>query len=594
MSRPTHVCFVFGHLTRAELSSGGDILAADVAAAWRRDYSDVRVSVIVPEFARDTFEGIVGPENVLAFEEPAPDLDKLFARPWNLVRLFHGRIAPISRVLDRYLPDVVYTTGDFFVNHAAARRYRRRRPNAYWLAAVYHINPPPLRRHNGFLASAASFALQRLSLSWLAADGDLVLVLNDGVRRDLAKLGIGADRVRVTGGAIRLDEFPLGPPAEPGKRILWLNRLHPTKGLDDLPRIWSLVPTDVTLDVIGASPSHHEFLAAARQYGVDSRLRLHGFVTKERRWQLMQQANAFISCSYEEGWGISICEALAMGLPVVAYDLPALREVFGELISLVPVGDVQAFASAITHTLNSDRRELHAARRQAVAKHDIAHLARRQAEVLFARWNERRRVTIVGVGAVGEAGEDDRTPAVAARFAADGVEHAVICSPLAANAVRRVSRSSHMILVGSNRTLRSRAAIAREYFRRVAKLTTVPIPCSTVVYAITGEVIDVAAALIVARRAKARLVIALDPQERDERRASPGYRLYALAVRFVTRQLYRLSDLIVSSDPAAGSELAARHLRVVSTVTYTEEARAVAAFVGGAGAPAIVGDGHDN
>ena len=43
-----------------------------------------------------------------------------------------------------------------------------------------------------------------------------------------------------------------------------------------------------------------------------------------------------VSLSFEEGWGLSVTEMLASGLPVVAYDLPVFRELFSKVIQMVP------------------------------------------------------------------------------------------------------------------------------------------------------------------------------------------------------------------------------------------------------------------
>jgi glycosyltransferase involved in cell wall biosynthesis len=98
----------------------------------------------------------------------------------------------------------------------------------------------------------------------------------------------------------------------------------------------------------------------------------------------MRRAAVFISCSYEEGWGISIAEALAMGLPCVAYDLPSHEEIFGDEIRRVRVGDKAAFAQAVKELLaqrctDDDR----AARRRAAERHSLDACARRE-ETVFA------------------------------------------------------------------------------------------------------------------------------------------------------------------------------------------------------------------
>ena len=67
-------------------------------------------------------------------------------------------------------------------------------------------------------------------------------------------------------------------------------------------------------------------------------------------------ANAAALCfpSLYEGFGLPPLEALAAGTPVIASDIPPLREILGPVtasVTLVPVRDIDAFSQAIMRTL---------------------------------------------------------------------------------------------------------------------------------------------------------------------------------------------------------------------------------------------------
>lgn len=57
-----------------------------------------------------------------------------------------------------------------------------------------------------------------------------------------------------------------------------------------------------------------------------------------------------------EGFGLPVAESLACGTPVLASDIPVLREVGGEAVTYAPVGDVPAWADA-ARTLLAERRD---------------------------------------------------------------------------------------------------------------------------------------------------------------------------------------------------------------------------------------------
>ena len=71
----------------------------------------------------------------------------------------------------------------------------------------------------------------------------------------------------------------------------------------------------------------------------------------ELAW-LYGHAAAVLVSSRHEGYGLPVVEALAFGTPVVASDLPALREVGGEAVRYAPVGDVEGFARELASVVD--------------------------------------------------------------------------------------------------------------------------------------------------------------------------------------------------------------------------------------------------
>ena len=83
-------------------------------------------------------------------------------------------------------------------------------------------------------------------------------------------------------------------------------------------------------------------------------------------------ATTFAWLSTYEGFGLPPLEAMAAGVPVVAYDTAVAREVYDTAATLVPVGDLDAVSAALL-ALASDpeRRDAHRrAGRQQVTRFD--------------------------------------------------------------------------------------------------------------------------------------------------------------------------------------------------------------------------------
>ena len=115
---------------------------------------------------------------------------------------------------------------------------------------------------------------------------------------------------------------------------------------------------DSTL-VLAGKPSHG-FAAldqALAEHPARARIRLLDFVPAADLPTLYSAADLFVFPSLAEGFGLPVLEAMACGTPVVASDLPVLREVGGDLLRVAPPEDPAALAQAIRTSLEAPPTE---------------------------------------------------------------------------------------------------------------------------------------------------------------------------------------------------------------------------------------------
>jgi glycosyltransferase involved in cell wall biosynthesis len=96
-------------------------------------------------------------------------------------------------------------------------------------------------------------------------------------------------------------------------------------------------------------------------------VRTPGYLPQPDLARVVAGAAAVVVPSWYEGFGLPALEALACGTPVVASDLPALREVLGDEAELVPPGDPAALAGALVRVLDDPGGEPARAARRARA-----------------------------------------------------------------------------------------------------------------------------------------------------------------------------------------------------------------------------------
>jgi alpha-1,3-rhamnosyl/mannosyltransferase len=81
-------------------------------------------------------------------------------------------------------------------------------------------------------------------------------------------------------------------------------------------------------------------------------VRLTGSVPDDELHALYAGAACFVMPSLHEGFGLPLAEAMAAGVPAVASDIPALREVGGETVRYADPRDPEGLAAAIRNALD--------------------------------------------------------------------------------------------------------------------------------------------------------------------------------------------------------------------------------------------------
>lgn len=159
--------------------------------------------------------------------------------------------------------------------------------------------------------------------------------------------------------------------------VLSLARLGPGKGSFDLLQAAALVAPQVDgLELrLGGDGELDAVRERAGQLGIAAQLNLLGWVAGEGKRQQLALARLFALPSYHEGMPMSVLEAMAAGLPVLATSVGGIPEAVADGVEgfLVAPGDVAALAARLRQLLQDDAL----ARRMGAA-------ARRKAETVFS------------------------------------------------------------------------------------------------------------------------------------------------------------------------------------------------------------------
>ena len=226
-----------------------------------------------------------------------------------------------------------------------------RRPSVATVHDLDAVEHPELHRPRAVRIQEAQLAsLRRVRV---------ILTNSETTKKALCRRGIDADRVVVGGlgltGLAASSSFQRAPAARPS--VLVVGTLDPRKGQDVLLRALSCLP-DVRAVLVGPDQwQAGRIRALADELRVADRVDFRGPVSDDQLAACYREATLVCVPSRAEGFGLVVLEAMALGVPVIASDLPAIREVAGDAAAFVPQEDPSALAAGIANLLGDEARQ---------------------------------------------------------------------------------------------------------------------------------------------------------------------------------------------------------------------------------------------
>jgi len=187
------------------------------------------------------------------------------------------------------------------------------------------------------------------------------VVISPSTRDDLVARGVPAEHIDVVLCGLdhrRYHPMPgVGRDARP--TLVHLGRARRYKAIDVVIRAFGRVREslpDARLVVIGDGPELPALRSLAQRLGLAAGVEFTGHIPAPQIVERLNRCHVVLNASPKEGWGLTVVEANACGVPVVGSDSPGLRDSIkdGETGFLVPAGDAGAFARRTLELLRDD------------------------------------------------------------------------------------------------------------------------------------------------------------------------------------------------------------------------------------------------
>ena len=234
-------------------------------------------------------------------------------------------------------------------------------PLGHALSRIQRI-PNVLSIHGGDLfdpskaSSPHRHAPMRAAVRWLLRTADAVVGQSqDTVRHVRSIYDVDRKTTLIPLGIDRPTQTPCGKRAdfalpESAFVLVTIGRLVPRKATTQLVDILAATRIETAhLLVVGSGPDADAIARRASALGLANRVHLLGQVSEARKHAALQVADAFVSTSQHEGFGLVFLEAMAHGLPVLCYDRGGQTDFLatGETGYVVPLNDQQRFQEAL-------------------------------------------------------------------------------------------------------------------------------------------------------------------------------------------------------------------------------------------------------
>lgn len=211
-------------------------------------------------------------------------------------------------------------------------------PAALWARRLYAIDAPVVSHHHHLDPSPLNRVIERR----VVEASDRVVVGSEFARRQLREeLGARVEHVDVVPYGVDGRFAPRPPRPDLRARyglgehpvVLFFGGLKPRKNLHLLLDVWTRVAAEAPaarLLIAGGGAMLDELRARAIRLGLAERVVFTGYVPEAEKTDVFNLADVFFFPSAMEGFGLTVAEAMASGLAVVASDRGSIPEVVAD------------------------------------------------------------------------------------------------------------------------------------------------------------------------------------------------------------------------------------------------------------------------
>ncbi len=234
------------------------------------------------------------------------------------------------------------------------------------VAIAHHLFDRSIFLEANFLVASYVYWMERLAL-WIYRRANIpFMVVSPSTQEEFLKRGYDIRSLPIIYNCVDHSQYTAGGSKHPQPLIGYFGRLKKYKSVDHLlhaiPLVQKSIP-EIQAVIIGEGDDRPRLEALSKELGLEKCVKFTGFVSKDEKVKLLQQMWVKVTPSSKEGWGLTVLEANACGTPVIASNVPGLRDAIkdNETGLLYEYGNVEELGSKLLEVLQNNELRYHLA-----------------------------------------------------------------------------------------------------------------------------------------------------------------------------------------------------------------------------------------
>ena len=358
--------FIIANWMQGKALSGGDRIFIELSKRWSQKFD---ISIFISKEGADicSREGLNLTNKIIW----ASDIFSGHYIVDGVYRTIIGIFKALS--IRAYQGDIILSSSDFLPDAIPAFILKFKNPKVKWVASFYLFAPKPWQTNSPYKGTkyllGLVYWLSQLPVYYIIKQfADIVFVTSKPDIKPFMTKHRGITKIIPVRGGVDVlpaiqyfEQEEFIPFENRSYDACFVGRFHYQKGILELIHIWKnvcKVRPHSRIAIIGIGPLEEKVHNLIIHMNLQANIDLLGFLNGTNKYEVFKNSKIIVHPATYDSGGMATAEAMAWGLPGVAFDLEALKSYYPKGILKTECFDLDAFANNILYLLSNPNAHL--------------------------------------------------------------------------------------------------------------------------------------------------------------------------------------------------------------------------------------------